>query len=63
MGAERAALGKMESLLERMSDLAECHASNSCDDLRRADLQKGLEVLHALLEHTVEENQRGRTIE
>lgn len=60
---ELAALDKMEYLLERMLDLAECSASGSCDDLRRADLQKGLEVLRALLEHTVEEYQRGRTIE
>ena len=63
MERELAALDEMEYLLERMLDLAECSASDSCDDARRKDLQKGLEVLRALLDHTVEEYQRGRTTE
>ena len=58
-----AALDEMEYLLGRMLDLAECSASDSCDDSRREDLQKGLEVLRALLNHTMEEYQRGRTTE
>ena len=63
MEREFAALDEIEYLLERMLDLAECSASESCDDLRRKDLQKGLEVLRALLDHSVEQYQRGRTIE
>ena len=58
-----AALDEMEYLLERMLDLAECSAGDKCDDSRREDLQKGLEVLRALLNHTMEEYQRGRTTE
>ena len=63
MEQKLAALDGMEYLLERMLDLAECSASDSCDDAHRKDLQKGLEVLRALLDHTVEEYQRGRTTE
>ena len=63
MERELAALDEAEYLLERMLDLAECSASGSCDDSRREDLQKGFDVLRTLLNHTMEEYQRGRTIE
>lgn len=63
MERELATLDEMEYLLERMLDLAECSASDSCDDARRKELQKCLEILQALIDHTVEEYQKGSTTE
>jgi len=47
------ALDQAQYLLERMLDLAECSASDHCDDEQRVELQKGFEILRGLLDETI----------
>ena len=57
------ALDEAQYLLERMLELAERSASDSCTNGQRQDMQKGFELLHGLLDQAVERYQRGRTTE
>ena len=57
------ALDEAQYLLERMLELAERSAGNSCNDSQRRDMQKGFELLCGLLDQTAERYQRGRTTE
>lgn len=57
------ALDEAQYLLERMLELAECSASDNCDDRRRKELQKGFELLRGLLDEAVQRYERGRTME
>ena len=57
------ALDHAQYLLERMLELAEYSAGDDCDDAGRARLQRIFEVLHGLLDQTLEDYQRGRTSE
>ncbi len=47
-------LDEVQYLLERMLELAECSASDNCDDERRVELQKGFEILRGLLDEAIQ---------
>lgn len=57
------ALDEAQYLLERMLELAERSAGDSCTDGQRQDMQKGFELLRGLLDQAMERYQRGRTME
>ena len=57
------ALDEAQYLLERMLEMAERSASDDCEDVSRAKLQKGFEVLRGLVNEAMERYQRGSTTE
>lgn len=51
------ALEETQYLLERMLELAERSASDTCSDASRARLQQGLEILRAQIDRALERYQ------
>ncbi len=63
MDEQERALEEMQYLLERMLELAERSAGDSCDGARREKLQKSLEILRELLDEAADRYERGTTDE
>lgn len=57
------ALDEVQYLLERMLELAERSAGDTCSDTSRARLQQGLEMLRERIDQVLERYQRGSTRE
>lgn len=57
------ALDEAQYLLKRMPQLAEHSVSDNCLNSSRLKLQKGFELLHALLDQKLELHQKRRQIE
>lgn len=53
-------LDEMQYLLERMLELAEFSAGDSCSDAQRAKLQNGFDLLRGLLDNAADQYKRGK---
>ena len=48
-------LDEIQYLLERMLELAETSANPKCDDTRRHELQKGVDILRQLIDNAADQ--------
>ena len=54
-------LDRAQYLLERMLELAEFSAGDSCSDAQRIKLQNGFDLLRGLLDNTADQYKRGKS--